>query len=492
MRCTENGLNAGTTAMPGGNQPIDVDEETCLAAYVLWLAPCVSAAGALVFGILCFFLQRALRKPERPINVAAKIFACLIIVSCIGIWAAASVAGAGMRVANAAMMFLGVGLFLIGCVIVATVGFRNISHGALSIPLIRRISRSVFSDWIKAIFVMFLLPLLYAARPASATSFPCILRDRTPSVGLWRPPLWDDMHPRFSARSTSRILPVYPQFARTLPFRPMLTHSATPCTPTPSPMAPVGPPRSPFYAALSAVNQLARKCMPCTKALPETERHLRVTVLCHNQMEAMRSWRWTSILVKTVYVGLFYALISVGVGKVVTLILSALNDALAPLSLAAVTFIFMGVGLTMFLAPPVPGVPVYLAAGVILTPAAEPTMGFWGALMFGSAIGFILKMLAIVMQQKVIGERMSVSGGPHARTHHVADHVWQGRSSNQLPPAAGTSPPGANRSPIRAPADVTGLAVHSPPRRRQFHRHQGHPGHLVQPGIPHGQGDLPS
>jgi len=46
------------------------------------------------------------------------------------------------------------------CLSVATVGFRNISKGLMSIPFVRRVSRSVFSDWVKALFVMFLLPLL--------------------------------------------------------------------------------------------------------------------------------------------------------------------------------------------------------------------------------------------------------------------------------------------------------------------------------------------
>ena len=47
--------------------------------------------------------------------------------------------------------------------------------------------------------------------------------------------------------------------------------------------------------------------------------------------------------------------------------MSWLVKVLSPLNVAVSTLIFSTIGLSMFLLPPVPGAPVYLAAGVLLT-----------------------------------------------------------------------------------------------------------------------------
>eukprot|EP00959_Pyramimonas_sp_CCMP1952_P433954 9087515-Pyramimonas_sp.AAC.2 len=54
-------------------------------------------------------------------------------------------------------------------------------------------------------------------------------------------------------------------------------------------------------------------------------------------------------------------------GKLTTLFLSWLNDTLNGVALEWVTLIMFAVGLVMFLLPPVPGVPVYLCGGVVIT-----------------------------------------------------------------------------------------------------------------------------
>ena len=79
--------------------------------------------------------------------------------------------------------------------------------------------------------------------------------------------------------------------------------------------------------------------------------------------------------------------------------------------LAYVTIIFYLVGLGMFLLPPVPGVPVYLFGGVMLVRQAEVSWGggedaFWPACAFTVAICFTIKLNAVVVQQKVFGERL--------------------------------------------------------------------------------------
>ena len=93
----------------------------------------------------------------------------------------------------------------------------------------------------------------------------------------------------------------------------------------------------------------------------------------------------------------------------VTLFLAWLNAALAQHSLLVVTSLFFGIGVTMFLLPPVPGVPVYLAGGVIVVNKARGVLGFWPAVGYTVAVCSLIKFLAIAIQQKGIGERMSGS-----------------------------------------------------------------------------------
>jgi hypothetical protein len=61
-----------------------------------------------------------------------------------------------------------------------------------------------------------------------------------------------------------------------------------------------------------------------------------------------------------------FVAIVIGVGKLTTLLLSALNVYLASFQLVQVLVIYMAVGLAMFLNPVVPGVPVYITGGVVV------------------------------------------------------------------------------------------------------------------------------
>jgi hypothetical protein len=88
---------------------------------------------------------------------------------------------------------------------------------------------------------------------------------------------------------------------------------------------------------------------------------------------------------------------------------NAENPDATPLMLC--TIIFMFVGLTMFLLPPVPGVPVYISGGVILCPAAMRAWGgesyFLMSILFCTGVCFVVKCMAIFGQQKGFGGLMS-------------------------------------------------------------------------------------
>merc|ERR1711871_682420 len=161
---------------------------------------------------------------------------------------------------------------------------------------------------------------------------------------------------------------------------------------------------------LSAINQFFRLYLtPCAKKVQTRERHLWTTEIVNKQLCAIARWPWTGVLQKMMFLGVLYFVFNVGVGKLTYVFLSWLNIQLAAVPLPVCTGIFYVVGLTMFLLPPVPGVPVYLLGGVLITNNAEKTanFNFFAGALFTSVVCFFIKLNAIAVQQKVIGQKMS-------------------------------------------------------------------------------------
>jgi len=112
---------------------------------------------------------------------------------------------------------------------------------------------------------------------------------------------------------------------------------------------------------------------------------------------------WASVLQKafilcSVYLVFFFS------AKLTPVFLGWLNSKLRTVGFLWVVSIFYFVGLLMFLLPPVPGTPVYMAAGVIIVEQGRPWLGFVGGIAFTSALSLILKLNAVAIQQKGIGE----------------------------------------------------------------------------------------
>ncbi|CAK9026573.1 Uncharacterized protein SCF082_LOCUS17562 [Durusdinium trenchii] len=161
------------------------------------------------------------------------------------------------------------------------------------------------------------------------------------------------------------------------------------------------------YLVLSFITQQARRFFGCTKPLSDEEKKNLLTTNALRMIRSARGWNWGSVLVKTLWVGVAFFIFSVGVTRITTLLLSVLNEVMEPLSLGPVTVLFVIIGLTGFALPPVPGIPVYVFAGILLVPPAEKAgFGFWPAAMYAVLVSFLLKMAAIVLQQKVFGEIM--------------------------------------------------------------------------------------
>ena len=61
----------------------------------------------------------------------------------------------------------------------------------------------------------------------------------------------------------------------------------------------------------------------------------------------------------------------------------------------------------MFLNPAIPGVPVYLVGGVVITRVGASVMGFSMSAVLVCGICFVLKLNAVVVQKKIFGEMMA-------------------------------------------------------------------------------------
>lgn len=162
-----------------------------------------------------------------------------------------------------------------------------------------------------------------------------------------------------------------------------------------------------IYFFLSIITQTNRKLWSCTKPLEPEHRKYIMTANATSMWRSVLAWEWSSVLIKTLWIGILFFLFAVGVTRITTLFLSWLNGVLSSVSLLITTFIFIAVGIVMFLLPPVPGVPVYVAGGIILVSSATDLLTFWGGVAYTMGICYMLKMIAIVIQQKVFGEYMA-------------------------------------------------------------------------------------
>jgi len=96
-------------------------------------------------------------------------------------------------------------------------------------------------------------------------------------------------------------------------------------------------------------------------------------------------------------------IVSVIMSEFTVLFLSWLIETTSNMNLIAVTGILVGIGMCMFLLPPVPGVPIYLTLGIVIIPVGRPIMGILGSIIYALGISLVLKLLACTLQQKMIG-----------------------------------------------------------------------------------------
>lgn len=163
------------------------------------------------------------------------------------------------------------------------------------------------------------------------------------------------------------------------------------------------------YLFLSFLNQSVRKLgVKCSKTIKsEEERRDVFTKTTRRQINYIMAWERSTVFTYAVYWGAASFIMNVAVAKLTVLFLSWLIETTSPLGLGAVTGIMVGVGMIMFLFPPVPGVPIYLTAGIVLVAAGRDVLGIAGSMVYGCFVSLIMKLLACTLQQKAIGENLA-------------------------------------------------------------------------------------
>ena len=91
----------------------------------------------------------------------------------------------------------------------------------------------------------------------------------------------------------------------------------------------------------------------------------------------MKSWDLAKVFTYAIYWGIAFMILQVLVANLTVVFLSWMIEKTANLGLVPVTGIMCAVGVMMFLLPPVPGVPVYLTLGIVLSAQGHAILGKW-------------------------------------------------------------------------------------------------------------------
>lgn len=173
------------------------------------------------------------------------------------------------------------------------------------------------------------------------------------------------------------------------------------------------------YLALSFVNQTIRnfKC-PCTRNVKTTTESLRdvmgaghLTVEARRLIREIKSWDMVDVLTYANYWGMGFIVFAVLAPKFTTLFLSWIIEKALDMSIPVVTGILLGIGVVMFLLPPVPGAPIYLTFGIVIVPVGREVLGLTYSIVYAMGVSLLLKLFATFLQQKMIGGLLQNSTG---------------------------------------------------------------------------------
>jgi hypothetical protein len=130
----------------------------------------------------------------------------------------------------------------------------------------------------------------------------------------------------------------------------------------------------------------------------------RFTPLARKLLNELNTWNWVSILQKICLLGELFFTLQVGVAKATYVFLSWLNGELERWAYIEVIAIIFAIGYTMFLLPPVPGVPVYVFCGIVVAKQGEVSLGSNGfalGCVIACLLAWVLKLTACTGQYMI-------------------------------------------------------------------------------------------
>lgn len=172
-----------------------------------------------------------------------------------------------------------------------------------------------------------------------------------------------------------------------------------------------------IYLFISFIIQRIRSfAFHCYSTPPDNTSSLRniigvgwLTIEGRRILRTIQSWETTKVFTCAIYWGMAFMILNVIVAQYTILFLSWLIQVTQEMSIALVTVILVSVGLTMFLLPPISGVPIYLTLGIVIIPVARPYFGIFWSIGYAMLVSLLLKLLACTLQQKLIGGMLSGS-----------------------------------------------------------------------------------
>ncbi|GMI19487.1 hypothetical protein TeGR_g9635, partial [Tetraparma gracilis] len=155
------------------------------------------------------------------------------------------------------------------------------------------------------------------------------------------------------------------------------------------------------FWGIATLNQAIRKIgLPLSKQLTDEDRTFALTLAASKQKKMILGWEWTPVILMSLKVGVFVQVMGVLITKFTYLFLAWLRVYISDWSVAAVTVCMSIVGVTLFLLPPVPGIPIYFMSGMMLLAVCEPSMGLFGGVVYCTLLGLVLKLTAGTIQQQ--------------------------------------------------------------------------------------------
>ena len=159
----------------------------------------------------------------------------------------------------------------------------------------------------------------------------------------------------------------------------------------------VGTPLFVLYLALAAANQAVRRLGKAngwsfTKTLAPSDEGLALTRFASGHLAHVQGWPWASVLIMVNYLALAAWVLLYG-STLTYMGMAMLISWLKTMHWLVASLMFFAVGIVMFLLPPVPGLAVYLTAGILLTPVCEGPFGgepygFWIACLYAAFLAY--------------------------------------------------------------------------------------------------------